>query len=191
MDLGEVQAVLSAVSGTLLSEAAVGQWQLDGEGWRLLVLTDPERDWLRAMIPVMPEDAALSLATQLLEANFDRTREARFAIQEGVLWVVYQHRLSTVAPVDLRQAIDQLLALRQTGFSNAFEQFADTRLGQIVSTLKQQGQSLEEALQLLGRLYEEGVLGDLQDSRAARETTLEAWRGKLTRLWQNPTSQFN
>jgi hypothetical protein len=190
VELAEVQEALSGIGGAV-REVAPGQWQLEGEDWRLLVLTNGERDWLRVLVPVMSAEEALPLAAQLLEANFDRTRETRFALQEGVLWGVYQHRLSTSSAFDFRQAIDQLLALRSRGFQDAFEQFAEGRLRQIVLALKQQGKSLEDALQLLERLYEEGVLGSLQASRADRDATLDIWRRKLTRLWQEPAASEN
>lgn len=160
---------------------APGQWQIEAEQWRLLVLTSVERDWLRAMIPIMPEAEALPLAAQLLDASFDRTREARFALQNGVLWAVFQHRLSTLNAEDLQSALSQLLQLHTYG---TFEELAEAKLKAIVLGLQGQQKSLEEAYQMLERLYDEGVLGDLGSSREEREKVLQVWRQKLARLWQ-------
>jgi hypothetical protein len=190
LDLTALQQTLAAAGGTL-SEMAPGQWQIETGQWRLLVLTSVERDWLRMMIPLVPQEEAMPLAAQLLEANFDRTRETRFAFQNGLLWGMYQHRLSTIGSADLQAAVEQLQQLHDRGFQQAFEDLADAKLRQIVLALQDQAKSLEEALQLLERLYDEGVLGTLQSTREDRELTLQVWRLKLTRLWHEADSPQN
>ncbi len=190
MDSTDLQTVLAAIGGTL-SELAPGQWQLEAENWRVLVLTSVERDWLRIMVPIMPQAEALPLIQQLLEANFDRTRETRFALGNGLLWGMYQHRLSSVSAPDLHSALEQLKVLHSRGFQDAFEELADAKLHEIASALSEQGKALGDAIQLLERLYEEGVLGMLQASREDRELTLQIWRAKLTRIWSETVNPQN
>lgn len=149
------------------------------------MLTSTERDWLRAMTPIAPQAEAMPLAALLLEANFDRTREVRYAFQNGLLWAMYQHRFSTLTTEDLSLAVEQLHQLHTSRLTQVFDDLIGAKLQQIVVALKAQDQSLEEALQLLERLYEEGVLGTLEDNREDREVTLAVWRHKLTRLWQD------
>lgn len=183
VDLSNLQTTLASAGGTL-TEVAPGQWQLESEHSRLLVLTNPERDWLRMMVPIAPEQEALPFAKELLQASFDRTRETRFALQEGVLWGMYQHRLSTVTGDDLLAALQQLETLRAGGLQTAFDDLIETKMRQIVAVLSEQGKSLEDAFQTLERLYEEGVLGSMQASREDRDSMLQAWRAKLSRIWQ-------
>jgi hypothetical protein len=73
--------------------------------------------------------------------------------------------------------------LYENGLSDSFNKLAETQVRQIILTAKQQGQSLETTLQALDRLYQEGVMGDIDQTGPQREEVLKAWRYQLERLW--------
>jgi hypothetical protein len=160
-----------------------GSWQVETPNFRLLVLLSDDQSWLRLLIPIMSAEAAQPFMAQLLEANFDDTQEVRYAIHQDVVWGVFQHSRESLVRNDFTEAIARLISLQRIGISDAFSQLVDSRILQIIQAAKQQGQSLEATLQNLDRLYEEGVLGDLDQGAESREQVLAAWRRRLERLW--------
>lgn len=158
-------------------------WQVDTPQLRLLVLLSHDPSWLRLLIPIAPAQEAQLFLEQLLEANFDDTQETRYALNQNVLWGVFQHNCETLDPEDFSAAVAQLVSLRQQGLSNSFNQLADSRIRQIIKAAKQQGQSLEATLQTLNRFYREGLLGDLDQGTESRKQVLAAWQRQLERLW--------
>lgn len=160
-----------------------GSWQVETPDFRLLVLLSDDQSWLRLLIPIMSAEAAQPFMAQLLEANFDDTQEVRYAIHQDVVWGVFQHSCESLVRNDFTEAIARLISLQRIGISDAFSQLVDSRILQIIQAAKQQGQSLEATLQNLDRLYEEGVLGDLDQGAESREQVLAAWRRRLERLW--------
>ena len=158
-------------------------WQVDPPQLRLLVLLSQDQSWLRLLIPIAPVQEAQPFLEQLLEANFDDTQETRYALNQNVLWGVFQHNRETLDPKDFSVAVGRLVSLRQQGLSNIFNQLADSRIRQIIKAAKQQGQSLEATLQTLDRFYREGIMGDLDQGKESREQVLAAWQRQLERLW--------
>lgn len=166
-----------------ITTIAPGSWQVESANFRILVLLSEDQSWLRVLLPIISAQVAQPFMEQFLEANFDETQEVRYALHQGVVWGVYQHSRASLEQNDLAQAIARLISLHQTGLTGVFNQLVETRIGQIVQTAKQQGQTLEATLQTLDRFYEEGILGDLEQSSESREQTLAAWRQQLERLW--------
>jgi len=160
-----------------------GTWQVETPQLRLLVLLSEDQSWLRILIPIAPAQEAQPFVEQLLEANFDETQETRYALNQNVLWGVFQHNRETLEPEDFSAAVARLVSLRQRGFTSSFDQFVDNRIRQIIQVAKQQGQSLEATLQTLDRFYREGLMGDLEQDAQAREQVLGAWRRRLESLW--------
>lgn len=158
-------------------------WQVETPQLRLLVLLSQDHSWLRLLIPIAPDQDAQPFLEQLLEANFDDTQETRYALNQNVLWGVFQHNCETLRSEDFSAAIARLVSLRQQGLSSSFNQFADSRIRQIIKAAKQQGQSLEATLQTLDRFYQEGLMGDLDQGTESREQVLAAWQRQLERLW--------
>ncbi|MBD2086433.1 hypothetical protein NDI49_06810 [Trichocoleus sp. ST-U3] len=166
-----------------IEATAPGLWQVETTQMRLLVLLSDDGSWLRVLLPIAPAQEAQPFVEQLLEANFDDTQETRYALNQGVLWGVFQHNLETLNVEDFSGAIARLISLHQTGLSDCFNQLVESRISQIILAAKQQGQSLEATLQTLDRFYEEGLMGDLDLPPEAREEVLAAWRRQLERLW--------
>lgn len=170
-----------------ITAIAPGSWQVESANFRILVLLSEDQSWLRVLLPIISVQVAQPFMEQFLEANFDDTQEVRYAVHQGVVWGVYQHNRESLGQTDLAQAIARLISLHQIGLTGVFNQLVETRISQIVQTAKQQGQTLEATLQTLDRFYEEGILGDLEQSSESREQTLAAWRQQLERLWSSQT----
>ncbi|HEY9601571.1 MAG TPA: hypothetical protein V6C85_08175 [Allocoleopsis sp.] len=172
----------------LFGEAAVettppDAWQVETPQLRLLVLLSQDLSWLRLLIPIASSQEAQPFLEQLLEANFDETQQTRYALNQNVLWGVFQHNCESLAPDDFSAAVTQLVSLRQQGLSHTFNQLAESRIREIIKVAKQQGQSLEATLQTLDRFYREGLMGDLEQGASSREQVLAAWQHQLERLW--------
>lgn len=168
---------------TAVQAIAPGSWQIETPEFRLLVLLSDDQSWLRVLLPIVSAQAAQPFVEQLLEANFDDTQEVRYALQQGVVWGVFQHSREGLVAGDFANAIARLVSLHQLGLSDLFNQLAESRIRQIIQAAKQQGQSLEATLQNLDRFYEEGILGDLEQGAESREQVLAAWRRQMERLW--------
>jgi hypothetical protein len=158
-------------------------WQVETEGFRLLILLSEDQSWLRSLIAIATVQDAQPYLEQLLEANFDETQEARYALYQNVLWGVFQHRRSSLTPEDFQAAIARLILLKQQGLSPSFDKLAETQIRLIIHAAKQQGQSLETTLQNLDRFYQEGVMGDINQGATERQQVMGAWRYQLERLW--------
>jgi hypothetical protein len=172
---------LFGASAVQMTEAS--GWQVETPQLRLLVILSQDQSWLRILIPIAPAEEAQSFLEQLLEANFDDTQETRYALNQNVLWGVFQHSCETLDKEDFSAAVARLVSLSQQGLTNSFNQLVDDRIRQIIQVAKQQGQSLEATLQTLDRFYREGLMGDLNQGSESREQVLEVWQRQLERLW--------
>jgi hypothetical protein len=179
----ELPNTLAAIFGDAVQTLAPGSYQVETAGFRMLVLLSEEQDWLRVLMPIAPVAEAMPFMEELLEANFDRTLETRYAIHQDLLWGIFQHSLDGLTSDDLTLAIHRVVELHQQGVDDVFSRFAEKRVREIIRAAKQQGQSLEATLQTLDRFYEEGVLGDIADPSDDREETMKSWHNQLARLW--------
>lgn len=179
----ELSVELQDLFGAAAKQLAPGSWQVETSDYRLLVLLSDDQSWLRVLVPIAPAQDAQPFFEQLLEANFDRTQEVRYALQQEVLWAVFQHSLAGLTVADFQSVATRLIELRHKGLDESFNRLIENRVRQIIRASKQQGQSLEATLQTLERFYQEGLMGDMAASTQAREDTLAAWRYQLERLW--------
>lgn len=149
---------------------------------RVLILLSSDQSWLRILVPIASAQDAQPFLEQLLEANFDETQETRYALNQNVLWGVFQHKRETLDPDDFGYAIIRLVTLCQQGLDSSFDQLVDRQICQIIRAAKQQGQSLETTLQTLDRFYREGLMGEIE-SKEQTEAILAQWQRRLERLW--------
>lgn len=184
MTPSEITPTLAQIFGDTVQVEEPDSWQVEVDNLRLLVLLSEDQKWLRSLITIISAQEAEPFLPQLMAANFDETQETRYAIFQEILWGVFQHNLESLTREDFQSAIARLVALHQRGLSESFTQLAETQVRQIISVAKQQGQSLETTLQMLDRLYQEGVLGGLQQGSQERGEVLKAWRYQLERLWE-------
>lgn len=168
---------------TAVQTAQPDAWQVETPQIRLLVLLSQDQSWLRILVPIASAEEAQPFFAQILEANFDNTQETRYALNQNVLWGVFQHNFASLSLEDFSSAIARLVSLRQQGLDPSFNQLVDNRVRLIIQAAKQQGQSLEATLQTLDRFYREGLLGSLEQGAESREQVMQAWQRRLEQLW--------
>ncbi|GAB4230464.1 MAG: hypothetical protein Kow00121_59240 [Elainellaceae cyanobacterium] len=184
----EITTVLTESFGDAVQVNLPDSWQVELDNLRLLILLSEDQSWLRSLVTIAPVQEAMPFLQQLLEANFDETQETRYAIFQDIVWGVFQHSRETLTRRDFQAAIARLMTLQQNGLSSAFSSLAETQIRQIVQAAKLQGQSLEQTMQTLDRLYEEGVMGGISMDAGQRSQVLGAWRYQLERLWDEENS---
>jgi hypothetical protein len=113
MDPMRLEQLFAARGGAIEGPAGAVRTQIDGVD--VYLISETRRDRMRLIVRIAPV-ARLDprLLPVLLEANFDRTLEARYAIAEGDLFAVFMHPISSLTPALLDSSIDQVLSLRRT-----------------------------------------------------------------------------
>lgn len=98
-------------------EGNPGFWRGERDEVPVFVFSDDEHDRMRLMAPIgVVEDLDADLLHVLLQANYDRALDARYAMRGRELWAVVVHPLATLATDDLPAMFDQLVALvKNTG----------------------------------------------------------------------------
>ena len=105
--LGELISIVSPEV-----QGQTGYWQFNIRGRDLLVITDETHNRMRIMAPVAPQNELeeADLIT-LLEANFDRALDAKYAMKDQVLWSVFTHPLAELTEDQFTDCIDQVATL--------------------------------------------------------------------------------
>lgn len=184
MELVEIHPLLVAqFPDATVTTPSASTWQVEWPEARLLAIASEDLVWLRLLLPLAPQSEAQPYLEALLEANFEVTQSVYYALHQSVLWAVASHRLAALTPESLLLAIQQAQGLQQTWLRNVFLQATEKQIRQIIQVAKQQGQSLEATLQNIGRFYEEGILGGLEQTAQEREAVMAAWQARLTQLW--------
>jgi hypothetical protein len=106
-------------------EGEKGFWRGNREEVPVFVFSDDEHDRMRLMAPIgVVEDLDPDLLHVLLQANYDRALDARYAMRNKELWAVVVHPLATLATDDLPSMFEQVVKLvKNTGTT-----FASTEL---------------------------------------------------------------
>ena len=106
-------------------EGQPGFWRGERHEVPVFVFSDDEHDRMRIMAPIgVVEELDADLLHVLLQANYDRALDARYAMRGNELWSVVVHPLATLATDDLPSLFDQVVTLvKNTGSS-----FASTEL---------------------------------------------------------------
>lgn len=91
---------------------AGGQWRFHAGGREVIVVADENHNRIRVMTPVSQVDPRNpQLLFTLLEANFGRALDARYAITGNVLWSLFLHPLHDCRPSQLKEGIRQIVML--------------------------------------------------------------------------------
>ncbi len=93
-------------------EGIAGRWQFVLNDKPLMILTDENANRMRIMSPII-EESELDKGQYkvMLEANFDRALDAKFALYEGVVWSVFTHPLAELTVEQLKDAMRQVATL--------------------------------------------------------------------------------
>ena len=113
MTTGRLVQLLSKLVGKV--EGKEGAWKLVYKDIPMVVVTSSTHDRMRIVSPI--REGGTIEATQLstlLEANFDRALDGRYALYRGNLWSVYLHPLSPLTEKELASALDQVANLVKT-----------------------------------------------------------------------------
>ena len=102
-------------------EGGNGFWRGMREEVQIFVLSDESHDRMRIMAPIGELKALEGKVLQmLLEANYDRALDAKYAMRGKELWSVSVHPLATLAPDDFASFLDQVVRLvKNTGSTYA------------------------------------------------------------------------
>lgn len=128
-DTQVLEAFVRSVAPDFKGQA--GHWTLRRDDVEIAVVADAPHDRMRVLAPVGDTGklAAADLVT-LLDANFDRALDAKYATRQGVVWAVYVHPLSSLTREEFESAVKQVAALRKnfgTTFSSTNLVFAPSR----------------------------------------------------------------
>jgi len=93
-------------------EGELGRWQFNFQNRPMMILTDESANRMRIMSPVIEEgELKDGQEKKMLEANFDRALDAKYAIYQGVVWSVFTHPLSELTVEQFKDAMKQVAAL--------------------------------------------------------------------------------
>lgn len=102
-----------------------GFWRGQRDEVPVFVFSDDSHDRMRIMAPIgVLEELDPDLMHVLLQANYDRALDARYAMRGNELWAVVVHPLATLATDDLPSLFDQVITL----VKNTGSTFASTEL---------------------------------------------------------------
>jgi hypothetical protein len=122
MTIARLVDVLRRSFPDLQGDVAEGFWRARADGFDLYVMADIDQDRLRIMVPVAEAERGDSdLLWVLLVANYDLALDARYAVQDDVVWCTFLHRLSWLSEYEVDHALASVLTLAKntgTTFSN-------------------------------------------------------------------------
>ena len=96
-------------------EGGHGRWAFEVGGVAVMVMADRAADRMRIMTPVAREaDFNDGEYRKLLESNFDRALDARYALSGGVLWSAFIHPMSSLSHDQFDDGLDQVIRLSGT-----------------------------------------------------------------------------
>ena len=94
---------------------SLGAWEFMADDIPVLVLTDERHDRMRAMAPVMDAEGFGEADLHvMLEANFDRALDARYAIHDGRVWSIFIHPLGDLTQELFFNGVQQVIGLVRT-----------------------------------------------------------------------------
>lgn len=123
-----MRALMTTASIGRILDSYLGDMQGQPGFWRGLreevpvyVFSDDSHDRMRVMAPVGElRELGPEMLHILLQANYDRALDARYAMRGMELWSVAVHPLATLAPDDFAGLIDQVVRLvKNTGSTYA------------------------------------------------------------------------
>lgn len=98
-----------------------GFWHGQHQGVTVYIVVDQKYDRLRIMSPIGElKKADAGFYRILLQANFDRALDAKYALRQKEVWAVSMHPLGTLSTADFMKFIGQVTQLvRNTGTTYA------------------------------------------------------------------------
>lgn len=92
-----------------------GIWHITIDAHQILIFTDENNNRMRIMMPVRDSKTITpSIMRRLMQANFDATLDARYAIANKKLWSAFIHPLSTLTQEEFISGITQVINLHDS-----------------------------------------------------------------------------
>jgi hypothetical protein len=120
MSLARIERYLQS-KGSNMQSPRPGVWHLSVDG--VIVLTIVERDRIRVIAPIFSLeqlDGELgvqhALLRRLLQANFDQSADARYAIFDGIVFATITHARNALHESDLERFVNQVVNLHKNTF---------------------------------------------------------------------------
>jgi len=96
-------------------EGGNGNWQIEYAERFLIIITDENFNRMRIISPVVELDKIDDKEFKiLLESNFDKALDAKYAIYNDVLWSTFTHPLGELTVEQLKDAMKQVATLSKT-----------------------------------------------------------------------------
>lgn len=104
--------VLIREASTSILEERLGFWKFEIDSAVVFVITDETHNRMRIMTPVAEVDSISGEQSQiLLAANFDRALDARYCLNDSVIWSAYLHPLRELLSSQFLGALSQVVTL--------------------------------------------------------------------------------
>jgi len=104
-------------------------WTFEFEDITILVIASKEFDRMRIISPIISlEDISSRIFLKLLEANFDKTLDARYAIWKNQVWSAFIHPLAELTEKEFFSGLHQVVGLKKNfglSFSSSSLQFGN------------------------------------------------------------------
>ena len=105
--------VLIRKAATQVHEDQLGFWKFEVDDSMVFVITDESHNRMRIMSPVTELASVPSDTLQiLLEANYDRALDARYCINNELIWSAFLHPLAELNDRQFLNALDQVVTLK-------------------------------------------------------------------------------
>ncbi len=120
---GLIRQISASVEGDL------GCWRFDYQGRQLMAITDETHNRMRVMTAIIDgTELTEEIRHTVLEANFDRALDAKYATSQGYLWSVFTHPLAELTDDQFLDAVAQVKTLADnfgTSYSSCDLVFGD------------------------------------------------------------------
>ncbi len=95
-------------------QGQMGNWQFMVRERPVVIITDVSANRMRIMSPIVEQkDLKEDHFKVMLEANFDRALDSKYALFNSIVWSVYTHPLEELTTAQFRDALEQVVKLSE------------------------------------------------------------------------------
>ena len=110
MDNARLDTLIRELSGEV--EGRLGYWTFLIGKRNLIIITDEKHNRMRIITPVIEQDQLdKAELTRLLQANYDRALDAKYALSDGALWSAFTHPLKELTDEQFIGCVGQVATL--------------------------------------------------------------------------------
>ena len=93
-------------------KGAKGAWRFKIKGRLIIIITDEKANRMRIISPIgSSKNLDKKVLYRMMQANFDTSHDARYAIAKEVVWATFMHPLASLSEKALQSAIVQVVQL--------------------------------------------------------------------------------